>query len=128
MSRIAGIGTDVVEIGRIEAILERQGERFATRLLAAGELAKWREKGGSGRYLAKRFATKEAAAKALGTGIADGIRFSDIETVHDERGKPLLRFHAAAARRCAELGITGSELSVSDERHYAVAFVVLTGD
>ncbi|NLO79648.1 MAG: holo-ACP synthase [Xanthomonadaceae bacterium] len=122
---IAGIGTDLVEIARLAAALERYGERFGDRILGPEERAEWRRCGRSPRFLAKRFAAKEAAAKALGTGFRNGVRFADIEVVHDALGKPGLRFSAAAARRASELRVVRSELSISDERAYALAFVVL---
>ncbi len=124
---IAGIGTDLVEIARIEAAIARHGLRFGERILSADEYERWRNLDYSVKYLAKRFATKEAAAKALGTGFAQGVRWQDIETVHDAAGRPLLRFHGEAARCCERLGVYASQLSVSDERRYAVAFVVLLG-
>lgn len=122
---IAGIGTDLVEIARLEAALERHGERFGERILGEHERGEWRRLGRSARFLAKRFAAKEAAAKALGTGFRGGIRFRDIQVGHDALGKPRLEFAAGAAVRAAELGVVSSELSISDERLYAVAFVVL---
>ncbi len=126
--RIAGIGTDLVEIARIEAALARHGERLGRRLLNAREFEQWQQRALSARFLAKRFAVKEAAAKALGTGFACGIRWADIETVHDELGRPQLRFHAAASQRCRQLQVAQSEVSISDERHYALAFVILVRD
>ena len=122
---IAGIGTDLVEIVRMAAALERRGEKFGERILGAVELEEWRLGGCSVRFLAKRFAAKEAAAKALGTGFRNGVRFADIQVSHDSLGKPYLEFSAAAATRAAELGVVRSEVSISDERSYAVAFVVL---
>lgn len=126
--RVAGIGTDLVEIARLESALTRFGEHFAARILGEPELTEWRAARRSPRMLAKRFAAKEAAAKALGTGFRDGIRLCDIQVCHDELGKPLLVLEGEAARRAAELGVTGSELSLSDERQYALAFVVLLKD
>lgn len=124
---IAGIGTDLVEIGRLAAALERFGQRFGERILGLDELIEWERGGRSPRFLAKRFAAKEAAAKALGTGFRNGIRFVDIQVRHDALGKPQLAFEAAAAARAEALGVVRSELSISDERSYAVAFVVLVG-
>jgi len=124
---IAGIGTDLVEIDRLAAALERFGQRFGERILGRDELIEWERGRRSPRFLAKRFAAKEAAAKALGTGFRNGIRFVDIQVRHDELGKPELVFLAAAAARAEALGVVRSELSISDERSYAVAFVVLVG-
>lgn len=125
---IAGIGTDLVEIARLSAALERHGERFGERILGPEEQLEWRRADHSARFLAKRFAAKEAAAKALGTGFRKGVRFADIQVRHDAIGKPYLQFSAAAAARAAELGVVQSELSISDERAYALAFVVLVGN
>lgn len=122
---IAGIGTDLVEIARLTGALERHGERFGERILGAQEQVDWRRADCSPRFLAKRFAAKEAAAKALGTGFRNGVRFADIQVIHDDLGKPYLDFTAAAAARAAELGVIQSELSITDERAYALAFVVL---
>lgn len=124
---IAGIGTDLVEIDRLAAALERFGQRFGERILGRDELIEWERGRRSPRFLAKRFAAKEAAAKALGTGFRNGIRFVDIQVRHDALGKPQLAFEAAAAARAEALGVVRSELSISDERSYAVAFVVLVG-
>lgn len=122
---IAGIGTDLVEIERLEAVQQRWGKRFGERILGPAELKDWQRSDYSVRFLAKRFAAKEAAAKALGTGFRSGVRFSDIEIGHDLLRKPHLSFTGAAAKRAAELGVTQTELSISDERSYALAFVVL---
>lgn len=122
---IAGIGTDLVEIARLAGALERHGERFGERILGAQEQVDWRRADYSPRFLAKRFAAKEAAAKALGTGFRNGVRFADIQVIHDDLGKPYLDFAAAAAARAEELGVIQSELSITDERAYALAFVVL---
>jgi len=125
---VVGVGTDLVEIARLESALARFGERFAARILGGPELAEWRAARGSARLLAKRFAAKEAAAKALGTGFRDGIRLCDIQVRHDELGKPYLDLLGGAGRRAAAMGVTGSQLSLSDERLYALAFVVLIKD
>lgn len=121
---IYGVGTDIVEIARIESALGRFGERFARRLLGPEEIAEW---GGAARpahFLAKRVAAKEAAAKALGTGFREGIRFCDIVVTHDPLGRPGLAMRGAAAARLREAGIDALHLSLSDEREHAIAFVV----
>ncbi|ABM60825.1 holo-ACP synthase [Halorhodospira halophila] len=122
---IAGIGTDIVAVVRLERALERHGERFAQRILAPTELLNFREGGATAAFLARRFAAKEAASKALGTGFSDGVTLRDLEVVHDVRGQPSLRFHGAAAERAVALGVSEAALSLSDEREYAVAFVIL---
>lgn len=122
---IAGLGQDIVEIARIEASLGRLGERFATRILAAEELALWQQHQQPARFLAKRFAAKEAAAKALGTGIGRGVSFTDICIENDKWGKPLLRLSGGAAQRARDLGVKHQHLTITDERHYAAACVIL---
>ena len=81
---ILGLGTDIAEIERIEKALGRTGEPFAQRILSQGEMTKFAELKQKGRYLAKRFAVKEAASKALGTGIAKGVTFHDFTVSNDE--------------------------------------------
>lgn len=122
---IVGLGQDIVEIARVEASLERLGEKFAARILAEPELAVWREHNQQARFLAKRFAAKEAAAKALGTGIGRGVSFTDLLVSNDDWGKPLLQLTGGAAERAAQLGAVSFHLSITDERHYAAACVIL---
>jgi holo-[acyl-carrier protein] synthase len=122
---LAGIGTDIVQVARIKGSIERFGERFVRRILTDAEFAAYRDSGQPGHFLAKRFAAKEAAVKALGTGFSDGIGLHDIRVDKDERGRPLLVFSGQAERRCKVLGVTEAHISISDERDYALAFVVL---
>lgn len=122
---IVGIGTDLVEIGRIERVVERQGERLALRVLGDREIGEYRRSAAPSRLLAKRFAVKEAAGKALGTGIGHGASFHDIVLLHNELGRPELTFEGAALERCRLLGVRRAHVTLSDEQHYAVAFVVL---
>lgn len=122
---IAGVGIDLVAVARIGRLHARHGERFARRLLAEREWRDYQAARDPVRLLAKRFAAKEAAAKALGTGIAGGIRFSDLWTDHDASGAPLLRWSGKARERAGALGIVHAHLTLSDERDHVVAFVVL---
>ncbi|MGB0723642.1 MAG: holo-ACP synthase [Gammaproteobacteria bacterium] len=124
MTGIAGIGTDIIAIGRITEALERHGERFAKRILTDAELDEFSASRTPAVLLAKRFAAKEAIAKALGTGIAHGLGFHDMHIAHDQRGRPLVGFSAAGARLCGDLGIGRCHLSLSDEREYVVAYAV----
>lgn len=124
-SGILGIGTDIVEIARFEGALERFGERFAERILSPGELVEFRNSSSQARMLAKRFAAKEATAKALGTGIRGDISLASIEVSHDRFGRPELRFRGRAVEKARSLGVSDTHLSISDERHYAVAFVLI---
>lgn len=125
--KIIGIGTDIVEIARIAQLLERHPERFAGRILHPNELEHFTDQANKASWLAKRFATKEAVAKALGTGIGKDVQLQEIETTHDERGKPVLQLHGTTLATAESLGMTAAELSVADERTHAVAFVILTG-
>ncbi|GAA5647993.1 MULTISPECIES: holo-ACP synthase [Vibrio] len=121
---LVGLGTDIAEIERIENALSRSGEAFARRVLADVEMEKFAQLKQKGRYLAKRFAAKEAASKALGTGIAQGVTFHDFVISNDELGKPVLTLHNKAAQLAQQMAITAIHLSISDERHYAVATVI----
>lgn len=120
---IFGIGTDIVSIERIRCALERHGERFARRVLAGNEWDAYQRNARPEHFLAKRFAAKEAAAKAFGTGFSDGLMMRDIAVVNDCKGKPELSFSGRAITLCEELGVGRHYLSISDEREFAVAFV-----
>jgi len=122
---IAGVGTDIVRVARMQRNLDRFGERFAERLLTDKELAEFRWTIQRANFIAKRFAAKEAAAKALGTGFSDGIRLREIGVGHDERGKPLLEFSGRTLASLRGRGITAAHLSITDETDYALAFVIL---
>jgi holo-[acyl-carrier protein] synthase len=122
---IYGIGTDIISIQRIEAALTRHGERFAAKILSDDELQAFQQSARPAHFLAKRFAAKEAAAKAFGTGFRDGLHLRHISVTHDPLGKPGLAFSDQAELLKDRLGIGESYLSVSDEERYAVAFVTL---
>ena len=123
---IHGVGTDIVRVERMTHALQRHGERFAQRVLAESELTEFTGKLRSpAQWLAKRFAAKEAWAKALGTGFRDGISLRDVAVIHDVLGKPALTFVGRAAVIMEQFGISASHVSLSDEADYVVAFVVL---
>lgn len=122
---IHGIGSDIVEYARIERMLERYGERLAERLLSKRELPAFKSSPRAARFLAKRFAAKEAFAKAVGSGLRDPVSLRRISITNDGLGKPVLQFDQALRTHLAQLGITGHHLSISDERNLIVAFVVL---
>lgn len=126
---ITGIGTDVVSIPRIEKVLERFGERFSNRILAPEERPRYARIRAESRpsHLAKRFAAKEAFAKAIGTGIHAPFKWHSVAIGRDARGKPLLHPSAEMARHLAGLGVTASHVSLTDDAGVAVAFVVLEG-
>ncbi|WCE30175.1 holo-ACP synthase [Vibrio sp. SCSIO 43137] len=122
---IVGLGTDIAEIDRVEKALNRSGDAFARRILADDEYQKYAQIKQQARFLAKRFAAKEAASKALGTGIAHGVTFHDFVVSNDENGKPVLTLTAKAKEIADNLQVNHIHLSISDERHYAVATVVM---
>ncbi len=121
---IVGIGTDIVDIRRIERLIEKS-DRFAQRVLSDSEYQIYQQHSFPAAYLAKRFAAKEAVAKALGTGISGGMRFEQISVESLPSGQPTLTFHAATLDVVEKLGVTNSFVSLSDEKDYAVATVVL---
>jgi holo-[acyl-carrier protein] synthase len=123
---IFGIGVDIVRIARIQAALDHFGERFARRILSETEFEGYGKSVCTVAFLAKRFAAKEAAAKALGTGFGRVFGFRHISVVNNHHGRPFLEFHGPAKQLVQSLGISGSHLSLSDEKDYAVAFVTLT--
>jgi holo-[acyl-carrier protein] synthase len=120
-----GIGTDIVQIARIEGVIERQGMRFVQRILTPGELEEYAISRLGARLLAKRFAAKEAIVKALGTGIGHGVGWQDMIIEHDDKGAPLVVLRAGAAERARQLGGSSMLLSLADESDYVVAFAVL---
>ncbi|MFC1236982.1 holo-ACP synthase [Vibrio sp. F74] len=122
---IVGLGTDIAEIERLEKALSRNGDAFAKRILAESEYRIYLTLKQQGRFLAKRFAAKEAASKALGTGIAHGVTFHDFVISNDENGKPILMLENRAKDIADKRGVTHVHLSISDERHYAVATVLM---
>ena len=122
---IFGVGTDIVEYARIETMWQRHGMRLAQRLLSKAELPEYHLHAHPARFLAKRFAAKEAFAKAVGSGLRHPVSLSRISVTHDGLGKPVLQFDAILRSYLAQLGVSGHHLSISDERNMIVAFVVL---
>lgn len=122
---IFGIGTDIVAVSRIEQGLERFGERFARRMLSDAEYQGFNKAARPAHYLAKRFAAKEACAKAMGTGFRNGLSLRHISVVNDGAGKPSLILTGRAADYSQENNIGESHLSLADEKDYAIAFVTL---
>jgi len=122
---IHGIGSDIVEYARIESMWSRYGLRFARRILSERELAGFESSSHPARLLAKRFAAKEAFAKAVGSGLRDPVSLRRVGITHDGLGKPVLQFDDVLRTHLAQLGITGHHLSISDERNMVIAFVVL---
>ncbi|WP_017347805.1 holo-ACP synthase [Pantoea sp. A4] len=122
---ILGLGTDIVEIERIAGVIERSGDRLARRVLSDAEWQQYQSHRQPLRFLAKRFAVKEAAAKAFGTGIRGGLAFNQFEVYNDELGKPGLRFFHHAAEVAQRLGVNHVHVTLADERHYACATVII---
>ncbi len=126
---IYGVGTDICDVRRIRASLERHGERFARKILSDAELAQWQararrwpERGW--RFVATRFSAKEAFSKAVGLGMRMPMTWRHCELVSLPSGQPQLVLHGRLQLWCAERGLT-AQVSVSDETDYAVAFVVV---
>lgn len=113
------IGVDIIEIGRIRQSIERWGERFLCRVYTDAELGLYKKT----ESLAVRFAGKEAAVKALGTGMR-GIGWRDIEILYEPSGKPLVNLYRQAREQANDLGLKGLAISLSHSRDYAIAFVV----
>lgn len=120
-----GIGTDILQIARVTKTLERHGERFIERILTTAEQAIYQQRQQSLAFLASRFAAKEAIAKALGTGIAQGICFTDIEVLPGPAGAPQVTLYRAAKQQLRQAGAQHVKVSLSDERDYALAFAVI---
>lgn len=121
---IFGVGTDIAAVARLARLHERHGERAADRLLAAAERADFARAREPGRFLAKRFAAKEAFGKALGIGVAAPATLNNVAVIHDELGKPSFAYAPELAQYLAERSLT-AHLSISDEAEYALAFVVI---
>ena len=121
---IHGIGTDIVAVARLKGMWQRHGERIADKFLAPCEREEFARAPDKGRFLAKRFAAKEAFAKALGTGVRAPATLTAIGVTHDDLGKPLFAPGEALAALLADKGLV-AHLSISDEADYAVVYVIL---
>ena len=125
---ICGTGVDIAETSRIEQGLQRQGERFTKKIFTPAEIVYCEKfKNRSERYAA-RFAAKEAAFKALGTGWREGIRWLDVEVIHQPSGKPELVLTGRAQEVARGLGVTRMAVSISHSDRYVVAQVIFEGD
>jgi holo-[acyl-carrier protein] synthase len=122
---IFGIGTDVVQIERVRLVHEKFGDRFVERLLLPAELDAFRRQQRPVRFLAMRFAAKEAIVKAMGTGFAHGMWIRDCGVVSNEWGKPEIVWSERGRRRCEQLGIGEGHVTLTDEAGLIVAVVVL---
>jgi holo-[acyl-carrier protein] synthase len=127
---IIGIGSDLVDVRRIEKVIERHGERFLDRIFTEVERARAERRAKSAETYAKRFAAKEACAKALGTGIRSGVWWRDMGVVNLPSGRPTMALTGGALARLQAITPQGCEaridLSITDEGPMAQAFVVIT--
>lgn len=124
---ILGVGIDIVDVTRIEALLTKYGARFIARIFTRGEAVYCESKNNPSLHLAARFAAKEAAMKALGTGFAEGIKFTDIE-VHKDQNQPRIILYGKAFELSEKLGVSRIHLSISHDRLYATSLIILEGD
>jgi holo-[acyl-carrier protein] synthase len=127
---ILGIGSDLVDVGRIEKVIERHGERFLSRIFTAAERARAERRVNRAATYAKRFAAKEACAKALGTGLRAGVFWRDMGVVNLPSGQPTLRLSGGALARLKAITPAGCEaridLTITDEGPLAQALVVIS--
>lgn len=124
---VIGIGLDLIEVSRIRDLLERHGDRFKQRTFTAGEIAYCDQCADPAMHYAARFAAKEAAAKALGTGFAEGVSWQDIEVTRAENGAPSLVLHGGADALARSKSVTHFFVSITHVKETAAAQVVLTG-
>lgn len=122
---IFGIGTDLLRIDRVERVYRRFGDRFAQRVLMESERREFSRSKNPARFLAMRFAAKEAIVKALGTGFRHGMWVRDSGVRHDRRGRPEIIFSPRGRAACAALGVGGGYLSLTDEAGLVVATAIL---
>jgi len=122
---IVGTGIDIAEVPRIAATITRFGDRFLHRIYTAGEIVYCQSKANYTERFAARFAAKEAAMKALGTGWNRGVRWRDIEVVRRPGSRPTIQFHGVAAQFAQKLGAVNVALSISHTAEQAIAHVIL---
>src|ERR1017187_7452923 len=122
---VVGVGTDLMEIARIQQSIARFGDRFLRRVFTPSEIQYCQRKKNAAESFAARFAAKEAGAKALGTGISQGVSWLEIEVAREPGGRPTLKFHGRAAQFAARLGATRAALSITHTSTLAMASVVL---
>jgi len=122
---IVGTGIDIAEVPRIRQSIERFGDRFLRRIYTEGEIRYCDSKANRAERYAARFAAKEAAMKALGTGWSRGVRWRDCEVTRLPGGRPSISFHGKAGEIAAKLGVNNSALSISHTAEQAIAQVIL---
>ena len=122
---VVGVGTDLIEIVRIQQSVARFGDRFLRRVFTPGEIDYCQRKKNAAESFAARFAAKEAGAKALGTGISQGIGWLELEVARQPSGKPSLQLSGRAAQRARSLGVASVALSLTHSKDIALAVVVM---
>ena len=122
---IFGIGTDIVEFARVQSTYERFGAHFVDRLLMDEERPLFAKARRPVRFLAMRFAAKEATVKAMGTGFANGMWIRDVGVVGDSRGRPLIIWSERGSAVCEQLGIGGGHVSLTDDAGLIMAFAIV---
>ncbi len=122
---IVGTGVDIAETSRIEGVLLRHGERFAKKVFTPAEAAYCEKFKNKGERYAARFAAKEAAFKALGTGWGNGVHWVEVEVTHQASGKPELKLTGRALEVARSLGVTHTSVSISHSDRYVVAQVIM---
>jgi holo-[acyl-carrier protein] synthase len=122
---VLGLGSDLIEIARIEKSIERFGARFLERVFTPAEIAYCQTKKNAAESFAARFAAKEAGAKALGTGISYGIAWPEIEVRREASGRPVLHWSGRALERAEAMGVRRTSLSLTHAREIALAVVVV---
>jgi holo-[acyl-carrier protein] synthase len=122
---IVGTGIDIAEVPRIEASIVRFGDRFLRRIFTEAEIRYCDSKANRVERFAARFAAKEAAMKALGTGWSHGVTWRDVEVCRQPGGRPTIAFHGKAGEFAAKLGAVHTALSLSHTKDYAIAQVIL---
>ena len=125
---ICGTGVDIADTARMERSLERHGERFTRRIFTPGEITYCEKFKNRAERYAARFAAKEAAFKALGTGWREGMTWLDVEVIHQPSGKPELLLRGRAQEVAQGLGVTRTSVSISHSDRYVVAMVILEAD
>ena len=125
---ILGTGTDLAEVPRVRAAIERYGRRFIERIYTPAEIAYVERKANRYERYAARFAAKEAGMKAIGTGWRHGVRWQDFEVLNLPSGRPTLKLHGVAARVAERLGVRAISLSLTHTAEQGMAFVILEGE
>jgi holo-[acyl-carrier protein] synthase len=122
---VLGLGTDLIETERMQASIDRFGERFLERVFTSGEIAYCVRKKQAAESFAARFAAKEAGAKALGTGISHGVSWKEIEVTREPGHRPMLHFSGRAAELAEAMGVRRIQLSLTHSRGLAMAVVIV---